>query len=180
MRTFVAVEVCDKDALDSIVKLQSELQIKASPVGRQNMHFTLLFLGEVAEDVVEDVKKALSDIIFKPIQLNFTHLGAFPNPRFPRVIWIGVNEIAAAQLIELARQVEQKILPLGFKQDKPFKPHLTIFRVKNKENNMSDKIAKYSKIISIGKDTITELKLKQSVLTSNGPIYSDLLVVKAQ
>lgn len=179
MRTFVAVEVCDKDTLDSIVKLQSDLQIKARPVSRQNMHFTLLFLGEVTENVVEDVKKALSSIVFQPIQLNFTHLGAFPNPRFPRVIWIGVNEIASTQLIELAAQVEQKLLPLGFKPDKPFKPHLTIFRVKSKENNMSDKIAKYSKI-SLGKDTITELKFKQSVLTSNGPIYSDLLVVKAQ
>ncbi|HJT09398.1 MAG TPA: RNA 2',3'-cyclic phosphodiesterase [Candidatus Nitrosotalea sp.] len=180
MRTFVAVEICDKDALDSIVKLQSDLQIKASPVSRQNMHFTLLFLGEVTENMVEGVKTALSYIIFKPIQLNFTHLGAFPNPRFPRVIWIGVNEIAAAQLIELAAQVEQKLLPLGFKQDKPFKPHLTIFRVKNNENNMSDKIAKYSKISILGKDTVTELKFKQSVLTSNGPRYSDLLVVKAQ
>ena len=179
MRTFVAVEVCDKNALDSIAKLQSDLQIKASPVSKQNMHFTLLFLGEITEKMAEDVKKVLSTIVFQPIQLNFTHLGAFPNPRFPRVIWVGVNEIASTQLIELAAQVEQKLLPLGFRPDKPFKPHLTIFRVKNRENDVSDKIVKYSKI-NLGKDIISELKLKQSVLTSNGPIYSDLLVVKAQ
>lgn len=179
MRTFVAVEVCDKNALDSIARLQSDLQIKASPVSKQNMHFTLLFLGEITEKMVENVKKALSTIVFQPIQLNFTQLGAFPNPRFPRVIWVGVDETASAQLIELATQVEQKLLPLGFKPDKPFKPHLTIFRVKNRENDVSGKIAKYSKI-NLGKDIISELKFKQSVLTSNGPIYSDLLVVKAQ
>lgn len=179
MRTFVAVEVSNKDVLDSIAKLQADLDIKANPVDKQNMHFTLFFLGEITEGVADNVKKSLSSIVFKPIQVNFTHLGAFPNPKFPRVIWIGVDDMAAVQLVGLAAQVEQKLAPLGFKSDKPFKPHLTIFRVKNKQDNISSKIAKYDKI-SLGNDVISELKFKQSVLTSNGPIYSDLLVVKAQ
>ncbi len=179
MRTFVAVEVSNKDVLDSITKLQFDLGIRARPVRKQNMHFTLLFLGEISEDDVDNVKKLLSSIVFKPIDMDFTHLGAFPNPKFPRVIWIGVDDIAAAQLVDLAAQVEQRLAPLGFKSDKSFKPHLTIFRIKNKQDDVSDKIAKYGKV-SLGKDIISELKFKQSVLTSNGPIYSDLLVVKAQ
>ncbi len=179
MRTFVAVEVSNKETLDSIAKLQSDLQIKASAVNKQNMHFTLFFLGEIEEQMAENVKRALADIIFSPIHAKFNHLGAFPNPKFPRVIWIGVDENAAAQLVRLATQVEEKLAPLGFKQDKPFKPHLTIFRVKRKEDNISAKIAKFSNV-DLGTDTLTELKFKQSVLTSNGPIYSDLLVVKAR
>ena len=179
MRTFVAVEICNKDALDSIAKLQSDLQIRASPVSKQNMHFTLLFLGEITLQMAEDVKNALTSIVFGPIQVSFTQLGAFPNPKFPRVIWIGVDKMAEAKLTELALQVEQKLAPLGFKADKPFKPHITIFRVRNKENDVSSKITKYSET-SLGIDIITELKFKQSVLTSNGPIYSDLLVVKSQ
>jgi 2'-5' RNA ligase len=179
MRTFVAVEVCNENVLNSIAKLQFDLDIRATPVNRRNMHFTLLFLGEITEDATDNVKKSLSGIIFKPIQVSFTHLGAFPNPKLPRVIWVGIDDIAEKQLVDLAFQVEQKLGPLGFRSDKPFKPHLTIFRVKNKEEGISGKIAKYSKT-SLGTDTITELKFKQSVLTSNGPIYSDLLVVKAQ
>ena len=179
MRTFVAVEVCNHDVLDSIVKLQSDLAIRASPVSRQNMHFTLLFLGEITDDVANDVKTALSSISFKPIRVSFTHLGAFPNPKFPRVVWVGTDEVAATRLIELAAQVEQKLAPLGFRQDKQFRPHLTIFRVRNREDDISGKMVKYGKI-SLGEDVISELKFKQSVLTSNGPIYSDLLVVKAQ
>ncbi len=179
MRTFVAVDICNKDTLASIAKLQSDLQIKASPVGKQNMHFTLLFLGEITEQMAEDVKKALSAIVFSPIQVSFTQLGAFPNPRFPRVIWIGVDKTAEVRLTDLALQVEQKLAPLGFRGDKPFKAHITIFRVRTKETNVSDKIAKYSEP-SLGTETIAELKFKQSVLTSNGPTYSDLLVVKAQ
>lgn len=179
MRTFVAVEIHSDSVLDAIANLQKDFDIKASPVSRQNMHFTLLFLGEITDDIAENVKKSLSDIAFKSIELSFTHLGAFPNPRFPRVIWIGVNETASEQLVELAAWVEKKLVPLGFKSDKPFKPHLTIFRVKNKIDDISKKIEKY-KQVDLGKDVICELKFKKSILTSNGPIYSDLQVIKAQ
>jgi 2'-5' RNA ligase len=143
------------------------------------MHFTLLFLGEVDEKTVENIKKELSMISFKPIEVKFTHIGAFPNPRFPRVIWIGVDKVASEQLIDLASQVEKKLGPLGFKSDKPFKPHLTIFRIKNKSDDISQTLEKF-KTVDLGKEVITELKLKQSVLTPNGPIYSDLQVVLAK
>ncbi len=179
MRAFVAVEIHNNDVLNSIAKLQSDLEIKATAVSKQNMHFTLLFLGEVSEDTAENVKKALSSITFGPIKASFTHVGAFPNPKFPRVIWIGVDETSAKQLVDLASKVEQSLLLLGFKSDKPFMPHLTIFRIKNKVNDISKKIERF-KAVELGKDVISELKLKQSVLTPSGPIYSDLQVVKAQ
>jgi len=52
MRTFVAIEVNNKDVLNSIHKIQAELNIKAKPVELHNMHFTVQFLGEVSEDMV--------------------------------------------------------------------------------------------------------------------------------
>ena len=179
MRAFVAVEIQDDNILDAIAKIQSEFKIKATPVKKKNMHFTLLFLGEITEEVAINVKKALSTVSFKPIEVKFTHIGAFPNPRSPRVIWIGVDEISSRQLVELASQVEKKLEPLGFKSDKPFKAHLTIFRIKNRADDISGMIEKFKKI-DLGKYTMTELKFKQSVLTPNGPIYSDLQVVLAQ
>ncbi len=179
MRAFVAVEIQDDNILDAIDKIQSEFKIKATPVNKKNMHFTLLFLGEITEEVAANVKKALSTVSFKPIEVRFTHVGVFPNPRSPRVVWIGVDEISSRQLVELASQVEKKLEPLGFKSDKPFKAHLTIFRIKNRTDDISGMIEKFKKI-DLGKYTMTELKFKQSVLTPNGPIYSDLQVVLAQ
>ncbi|MGB9124317.1 MAG: 2'-5' RNA ligase family protein, partial [Nitrosotalea sp.] len=67
----------------------------------------------------------------------------------------------------------------GFKSDKPFKPHLTIFRIKNNVGDISQTLEKF-KAVDLGKEVITELKLKQSILTPNGPIYSDLQVVLAK
>ena len=178
MRTFVAVELHDENVLDKIAKTQSEFKIKAIPVQKQNMHFTLLFLGETSEEYVEKVKKELSAVTFQPIEVRFTHVGAFPNPRYPRVVWVGVDDVAAKKLIELAEQVEKKLKPLGFKSDKPFRPHLTIFRIRNK-TDISGTIDKF-KDVDFGTSVITELKFKQSVLTPNGPIYSDLQVVLAK
>ena len=179
MRTFVAVEIQNDEVLNSIAKLQSDLKIKAKPVSKENMHFTLLFLGEVAEEIVPKIMEALQSIAFSPIQISFIGVGAFPNPRFPRVIWIGVDETASQNLVKLAIQVEEKLGPLGFKSDKPFKPHLTIFRIKNRIDDISKELDKL-KAVQLGHDTLSELKLKKSILTPSGPIYSDLQVVKAK
>jgi len=179
MRTFVAVEIQNSKVLDSITTLQSELKVKARPVSKENMHFTLLFLGEIADEIAPKIMEALGSITFSPIQVNFGGVGAFPNSRFPRVIWVGVDETASQNLVKLAEQVEEKLGPLGFKSDKPFKPHLTIFRIKNKIGDISNELDKL-KTIQLGRDTITELKFKKSILTPSGPIYSDLQVVKAK
>lgn len=179
MRTFVAVEIQNNEVLDSVVKLQSDLKIKAKPVSKENMHFTLLFLGEIVDEIVPKITEALKSITFSPIQISFTGVGAFPNPKLPRVIWIGVDDIAGQNLVKLANQVEEKLGPLGFKSDKPFKPHLTIFRIKNKNDDISKELDKL-KTIHLGHDTITELKFKKSILTPSGPIYTDLQVIKAK
>ena len=179
MRTFVAVEIQNNEVLDNIAKLQSDLKIKAKPVSKENMHFTLLFLGEIADEISPKIIEELKSITFSPIQISFGGVGAFPNPRFPRVIWIGVDEIASQNLVKLANQVEEKLGPLGFKSDKPFKPHLTIFRIKNKIGDISNELYKL-KTIHLGHDTITELKFKKSILTPSGPIYTDLQVIKAK
>jgi len=179
MRTFVAVEIQNNEVLDNIAKLQSDLKIKARPVSKENMHFTLLFLGEIPDEIAPKIMDALKSITFSPIQISFSEVGAFPNSRFPRVIWIGVDETAAQNLVKLAKQVEEKLAPLGFKSDKPFKPHLTIFRIKNNIGDISKELDKL-KTIQLGHDTITELKFKKSILTPNGPIYTDLQVVKAR
>lgn len=179
MRTFVAVEICNESTLNAIAKLQSELKIKAKPVSKENMHFTLLFLGEISDDMAPKIMESLSSVSFNPIEMKLIDVGAFPNPRSPRVVWIGVDKDAAKNLVELAVQVEESLRPLGFRSDKPFKPHLTIFRIKDRMNDISHELNKF-RSVEVGHETISELKFKKSILTPTGPIYSDLQVVKAK
>lgn len=177
MRTFVAVEITDQGILNSIKNLQSNLRIDAKPVELQNMHFTLLFLGEISEDMAQRVQNELKTIQFDSFDISFEGVGAFPKPKSPRVVWIGVKN-GAEELVELAKIIEKKLSPLGFKSDKEFKPHITIFRIKNKIGNISDELVKYSNE-KFGSQRISEIKFKKSVLTPSGSIYSDLQEVKA-
>ena len=178
MRAFVAIEVNDKDVLNSIRKVQSELNIKAKPVELHNMHFTVQFLGEVSEEMVRKISNALNSIKFSAFPISFVGVGVFPKPHNPRVVWIGTND-GVNELEKLAEMIRSKLSHLGFSPDKKFKPHVTIFRVKNKIEDLSSKLDKFSSC-SFGKQLVSEIKLKKSELTSTGPIYTDLLVVKGK
>jgi 2'-5' RNA ligase len=179
MRTFVAVEIASQEVLDSIKKVQSSLKIAAKPVEMHNMHFTLLFLGEISEDMAQKVQAQLKTIEFSSFDISFEGVGAFPKPKFPRVVWVGTDSNGGRQLVELAKKVEEKLSPLGFRADKAFKPHVTIFRIKNKVGDITDELSKHSGA-KFGTQRVSEIKFKQSVLTPSGPIYSDLGVISAK
>jgi len=179
MRTFVAAEINNTGVLNSIQKVQSDLDLRAKPVALNNMHFTMLFLGEISEKISFKVQDALNSIQFEEFDVKFQGVGAFPNTRSPRIVWIGTDEQGGRQLCELASTVEDTLSPLGFHSDKPFRSHITIFRIKNKIGNISDKLEGLSST-EFGVQKISEIKLKKSVLTSTGPNYTDLQVIKAR
>jgi len=178
VRTFVAIEINDQGVLNSIHKIQAELNIKAKPVKLHNMHFTVQFLGEVSEEMIRKISDTLSGIEFSAFPISFASIGVFPKPNSPRVIWIGTDD-GINKLEKLAEMIRSKLSHLGFSPDKKFKPHVTIFRVKNKIEDMTDKLEKFSSYY-FGKQIVSEIKLKKSELTPNGPIYTDLLVVKGK
>jgi len=178
MRAFVAIEVSNKDVLNSIQKIQTELNIKAKPVELHNMHFTVQFLGEVSEEMIRKISDALNSIEFSAFSITFGSIGVFPKPNSPRVIWNGVTD-GINELEKLAEMIRSKLSDIGFSPDKKFKPHVTIFRVKNKIEDLSSKLEKFSSC-SFGKQLVSEIKLKKSELTYQGPIYTDLLVVKGK
>ena len=179
MRVFVAVEISDKDVIKSILEFQTNLDIKAKPVIPQNFHFTLQFLGEVSEDLVEQVKEVLKKIEFSSFTINFLGVGAFPKMKFPRVLWIGTDQVGGGLIKDLAKKVEDSLKPLGFFMDKPFKSHITVFRIKTKIGDISKKLERFEKY-EFGSQKISSFKLKKSKLTPQGPVYSDLEEVKAQ
>ena len=178
MRTFVAIELSNEEVIESIKKFQSEININAKPVEPTNFHFTLQFLGEVSEDVSQKVIKALKTIEFSSFTISLKGIGVFPKLKFPRVVWIGTDDEGGNLLIQLAKKVEKVLEPLGFFSDKPFKPHLTVFRIKKKTGDITRELEK-QRTVDFGIQKVTEIKFKKSELTPNGPIYSDLEEVKA-
>ena len=106
MRAFVAIEISNKEIINSISKFQSEIKIQAKPVEPKNLHFTLQFLGEISEEILEKIKIALKSVKFSSFEVKFTGIGAFPKLKFPRVIWVGTDENGGSTLVELAKKIE--------------------------------------------------------------------------
>jgi len=179
MRIFVAIEITEKGILDNITQLQKNIGIEAKAVPPEQIHFTLQFIGDVDETSKEKIINVLNIIEFSKFQITIKGIGAFPRAKLPRVIWVGVDKAGKESLSNIAALVNKKLLELGFKNDKAFKPHLTIFRVKNKINDVTGELTKFNSKI-FGTQQVSQIKLKKSTLTPNGPIYEDLTVVDAK
>lgn len=96
----------------------------------ENLHITLKFLGEVDPGKIDALCGQLQETTadLPQFSLALGRFGCFPNPRSPRVLWIGVTE-GAEHLANLAGLVDAACVRLGFTaEDKPFRPHLTVAR----------------------------------------------------
>ena len=179
MRIFVAIEITERKVINSITRCQDEINIDGKSIESNNFHFTLQFLGEVSDEDTDEIIRVLDKIKFSSFDVYLKGIGTFPKNGFPRIIWIGTDENGGNMLIQLSEKVKKALEPLGFFSDKPFKPHITIFRIKKKIEGISNNL-KIQKYTDFGMQKIFSIKLKRSELTSNGPIYSDLAEIKAQ
>jgi len=75
--------------------------------------------------------------------------------------------------------VKSKMEQIGFKPDKQFKPHLTLFRLKKPISNIKDHLPKDTDFIA-GSDIIDKIHIKKSELFPSGPVYSNISTVFAK
>ncbi len=173
MRLFVAVDL-DDSVRENVSRFSSKLAglsgIKA--VEKENLHITLQFLGEVDERRVELIKDELSKIKFEPFKIKLARVGGFPSAASPRVVWVDVVE-GKEELTKLANEVSSRLKRLGFRRDKDFVAHVTVARVKRKNPMLKDVVSEFAKE-EFGEMVVDKIKLKQSILRRQGPIYKDV------
>ena len=177
MRVFVSIEISNDKVINSIKNFQNIIKIDAKPTELKNLHFTLQFLGEVSEQIIDKIIQSLNTIEFSKFDIYLKGTGAFPKLKSPKIIWIGTDEKSGKKMIELSKKVEKALEPLGFSSEKPFKPHITVFRIKKKIGDITKEMENH-KNVNFGMQEITSIKLKKSELTLNGPVYSDLMEIK--
>ncbi len=97
-----------------------------------NLHVTTRFIGEWPDQRLEELRAALGALpAHPPVPIHIRNLGYFPNPHSPRVFWAGVD--APPDLAALAAETDAALEPLGLKPEgRPFSPHLTLARIKEK------------------------------------------------
>jgi 2'-5' RNA ligase len=99
-------------------------------VDESKLHLTLKFLGEQPESLVAPLSAALDQAAgqSRELDLQFGAIGAFPNFRRPRVVWLGVAPDPKLELLHHDVEVSCEKLGLGV-EGRPFRPHVTLGRV---------------------------------------------------
>jgi len=181
MRSFIAIDINDRAIVDSIKKLQSDLEslnINLKMINPENIHITLQFLGDLKNSEINILKRILSSVTFESFSCTLLKLGTFPNMNKISVIWIGIDSESSGKLLSLYDDIDKKIIDLNFQIKRNFfSPHVTIARLKDDKNK--EKLQNYineNKGMNIGSQIIDNFKLKSSLLTSGGPIYEDISV----
>ncbi len=174
IRAFLSIDVEDDSLLTRIVNIQNRLESdigRLKMVERQNIHFTLRFFDNISNVIAERMYQALAQIEFHPFTIKLEGVGAFPSPRRPNVIWIGVSD-GREQIVTLKKEIDNRLTTIGFKPEGKFAVHATIARVKFIQN--TDKLMKILESLSkehVGTMTVNCFRLTQSTLTPTGPIY---------
>ena len=94
-----------------------------------DLHITLRFLGDVPEDQVPAIEEALARVRRPPFHVSVKGMGVFENPR-QAVLYANIE--STRKLTALAAEINEALAPLGFEMpNKPYVPHITLFRLKS-------------------------------------------------
>lgn len=102
-------------------------------VGEERLHLTMKFLGEQPEIALPPLSETLAQVAARsrPFDMRLGGLGAFPNLRAPRVVWMGVEHVPPLELLQ--HDVEQACQGLGYELDgRAFRPHITLGRARDR------------------------------------------------
>jgi len=173
-RVFCAVELPQEiraQLQDHITRLQGEIPDVAASWSRvENIHLTLKFFGNVEVKRIEKISAAAERAVkdFSTFQIGVGGTGVFPRPSRPQVLWIGVID-SSGQLTALQKKFEEECAAEGFpKEDRAYKPHLTIARLRRPDGANHHLQMKFDPV----KVEVKEIVLFRSELSPKGSRYS--------
>jgi len=180
IRSFIALNL-DDDVKKRIYIISEKFKnLKGLKlVEYENLHITLKFLGDIdpvqQHEIIKALENACKDI--NEITIKVNKMGAFPNLRNPRVVWLGIEP--NPKINKLHENIENNLCNIGFEKDgKKFHPHITIGRNKTNHNNklIKKKIVNTEdfEILSV----ITKVSFIKSTLTPKGPVYDIIKDIK--
>ena len=178
-RTFLALPL-GEPVVRQLARAQDALASAGARVrwvAPEHLHLTVKFLGDVEDRNLDEVCRVAAGIAAdtEPFELTVAGLTAVPESRQLRMVWAEVAEPSGA-LAGMASVAEEAYAAMGFKRDnRPYRPHLTLGRVKSGRNvdELRAAVGKYA-ATDFGASRPGELIVMTSQLTPDGPIYTPL------
>lgn len=182
MRVFAAVELPEEVRHRIAAAARSLLEgVRAArPVREENLHVTVRFVGEVASSAVDPLLAGVRDAAASVAKgsASARGVGAFPNARRPRVVWVGLDDPAAV-FTSVEAAISERLAPLGYRrEDRPFSAHVTVARMRDGVRNLgplSERLASAAREApAFGAVPVDAVTVFQSELGSSGSRYTAL------
>jgi len=142
----------------------------AAWVPPENMHITLRFIGEVEEDVAEDIDHLLSGIEAAAFSLELDGLGTFGEGAKTRALWAAVKP--SAELAHLQAKVESAVVRAGLPAEgRKFMPHVTLARFHKAQPARLDAFIAGHGLFQAGPFQVGRFSLYESRLGKGRPVY---------
>ena len=177
MRLFTAIEL--SEAARAAIAVEQRRIVESLGGGSrlrlvkpEQMHLTLVFIGEVADERGAAITTLMEQAIpMAPFRISLGGIGAFPPRGAPRALYVDVVDGADAAT-ELHALVAER---LGQRDQRPFRPHVTLGRWR--DSRPSDR-PKASHRAVIGSVDVVSVTLFQSRLSPAGPAYTRLAAAR--
>jgi 2'-5' RNA ligase len=139
IRTFVAI-FPPQEVREALFRAAQNIRASRAfrLVGQEKIHITLKFLGDVAEQDLDSIKKALQPLGegHDPFEVSTSGFGAFPSEQKASILWAGIDQ-GAEHLRSIAEEVETLLTPAGFeRENRPYIPHLTLGRTRARRTKL--------------------------------------------
>lgn len=123
LRLFFALP-CPREQAAAICAWRDALALGGKPVAADNLHLTLVFLGQQPRSSLETLQQLAGEIAAAPFALRLDRLGAGRHG----LLWLEPSQPPTA-LAALAGALQQRLQALGIPRDnRPLRAHLTLLR----------------------------------------------------
>ena len=164
MRLFLAVDLPEE--LKEAINNTRVDDFIGKRVEKENLHVNLKFFGEVPTP--EKIINTLNKVEFQPFKAVINGFDAFPNQKFARVLHLRVE---SPELVELQKRIQQALRNFD---NRPYKPHVTLMRIKKQERRTNIYDQEFKEEFAVN-----DYVLYKSTLTPGGPEYEKVYVFKA-
>lgn len=171
MRLFLAIELPEAEAR-ALAAMRRPLP-GWRWVPAENLHITLVFLGDVRADAAGELDDALNGMTIVPPEVQIAGIGHFGRAA-PRAVWAGVTPQPALEA--LANRLAQKARGAGIDvEHRKFVPHVTLARLAN--GTSAESVAAFAEAhgrLRLPPFTPQGVTLFRSHLRPEGPLYESL------
>jgi len=172
VRLFIAINFNEeiKDKLSDIMQRLKKVALKGKFTHRENLHLTVVFIGEVAPEKISSVKAAMDKLDVESFMLSINDLGSFKRDGGD-IYWIGVGKNNT--LSSINDQLFTELVKAGFRIEKrEYKPHLTLGRQVVVDDNFDRN--RFSKSIPAMKMEVKKISLMKSERINGKLTYTEI------